>query len=334
MQLEPMEDARIRALGYDEESWTCYVRFPPTRTAPAGPMYAYASVPPEMFDDLRASLSPDGFLDRHMARNPDHPYTRVNEDGTPATAPVPAGAAEFRSAEETLATAQQIARDAEALAITSPKHYQAAGEKLVRLAGERRRRIEFFRPMKEAAFAAHRAVCARESEALAPLRRAEGVLSSVLVDYRQREKEARREEQARWNALSEAQLLTPGLPGAGEWAPPAMEASAAVTLPGAASLQAPSGEEQVEAASVSGAPSSAFPGATPVVARDVPAVSGLSFAKEWDFEVLDPAEVPLSHDFYSLDPKKLRAYVRRLREHASVPGVRVYPKERSRARAA
>ena len=325
MQLKPTHDARIQALGYDEDTWTCYVQFPPTERQPEGTVYAFAAVPPELFDDLESAPSPIRFFEQHLARNPEHPFTRLGEDASERKQ-----SAQFSSPEEAVATAQRVAREAESLAITTPEAYRAAGEELVRLAGERRRRVEFFRPMKEAAFAAHRVVCARENEALAPLRQAETALSAGLVAYRREEERNRRAQQEQWNAL---RALPPvaGLPGADEWSPANRSA-----------MPAPSASQPLVAVQPSGEPFSPPVPAeqptevfvAPVLAREVPNVAGLSFAKDWDFEVVEPAQVPLSHEWYSLDEKKLRAYVKRMREHASIPGVRVFPKERSRARVA
>ncbi|MGI4828387.1 MAG: KTSC domain-containing protein [Janthinobacterium lividum] len=341
MQLQMVRgdrSGRVKAIGYDEDTWTCYVQFPATERAPQGAVYAFASVPPEMFDDFQAAPSAGEFFEQHLARKAEHPYVRLQADGrlvearSNQLAMLP-----FSSPEEALATAQQIAREAHALEITTPAAYTAAGEELVRLAGERKRRVDFFRPMKEAAFSAHRAVCARENEALAPLRQAERALSEGLVAYRQREEQARKAAQIEWNALS--LVDTPGLSAAGEWMPQHMAEAAVSTAdliaamqPGVAVSLSAGGQPVVPFSS--GEEQALTFAAPAVVARDVPAVVGLSFATEWDFEVTEPAQVPLSHEFYWLDERKLRGYVRRLREHASIPGVRVFPKERSRAHAA
>ncbi len=203
MKLTPVHSSRIAALGYDEDAFTCYIQFRPKHGATAGPVYAYRNVSPELFDDFRNAPSLGAFFREHLAGNPDHPYSRMSPgDGereaataADASAPVTGDAPAFATPERAIETAHALAQEARALAITTPEAYRRAGEEIVRIARERKRRLDFFRPMKEAAYAAHRAICAKENEALAPLQFAEQVLHRGLVEYREREEKQRRSRQ-------------------------------------------------------------------------------------------------------------------------------------------
>jgi len=65
---------------------------------------------------------------------------------------------------------------------------------------------------------------------------------------------------------------------------------------------------------------------------NMPNVAGLSFTTEWMHEVTNESLIPVTTEYYSLDLKKISARVRSLKQHANIPGVRVWPEERPRKR--
>jgi hypothetical protein len=338
MQLIPVASSRIQALGYDEDTFVCYVQFHPRHPDAPAPVYAYANVSPEMFHDFQTAPSIGVFFAEHLRGNPDHPYRRVREPLPQSTAPHPAAEESFTTFENAIETAVALARRAASFEITTPDAYRQAGEELMRLAAERKRRIDYFRPMKEAAFAAHRAICARENEALAPLRAAEAALQAGLVDYRRAEERTRRQRQLLLDAENhraaqqESDRQSAQLAALQE---PDHSAGDSTDLASDLAARFDSASQWKSHADLAGAALAPTSYPHPVVAQtDVPDIDGLSFARDWTFRVEDETKVPLSHEWYSLDLKKIRAFVKRMKQHAVIPGVRVYPVERSRKRAA
>ncbi len=332
-QLTTTTSRRIAALGYDEDSFTCYVQFRSKNKTAAGPVYAYGNVSPEEFHDFETAPSLGVYFREHLFRNSEHPYIRISNGAVREAAVADAASQHpapeqeqtesFTTPENAIETALALAQQARSIEITTPEAYRLAGEELVRIAGERKLRLDFFKPMKEAAFIAHRTICAKENEALAPLLLAEDVLHRGLVQYRQREALQRRTQEA---SLDAENLRIAQEQAARHAAELAEQYALALEMEGEPELAAQARRDMQPVAPAYMPPA--------VVQNEVPPVSGLSFSKDWSFRIEDPAAVPLSHDWYSIDEKKIRAYVRRLKGHASIPGVRIYPVERSRKRAA
>ncbi len=330
-QLTPVKSSKFLAMGYDEDTFELFLQFHPTRADAAGAIYRYQNVSPELFDDLQKAESLGKFFNERILRNPDHPASRLpSGDAEQAQAPEastaeqavepePQPAETFRDPEDAIATAVVVAKQARAIVISTPEAYGLAGRELVRIAGEIRRRREFFAPMKEAAFRAHRAICSRETEALQPLEQAERALTGGISQYRQAEEQRRRAEQDRIDAERRrlAQIE------ADERAKQAAEEQAR-------QLEAKGQAEKAAQVRANPAPVAPAYVAPAIVQKDVPKVEGLSFAKVWDFEITDATQVPLSHEYYTLDESKIRAKVKALQGHTNIPGVRVFASERAR----
>jgi hypothetical protein len=325
-QLTPVTSSRFAAIGFDEDGFQLFVQYHPTEKEPKGAIWRYDNVSPELFDDFRNAESIGKFFGQRLQGNPEHPATKIQQDGT-EDAQVPIVVVEpepepFSSQEEAVATAMVVAQKAKALAITTPGAYEQAGRELVALASEMKRRRDFFAPMKDAAFKTHREICARETEALKPLQEAERMLTTGITSYRQAEEQRRRDEQYR---LDNAQRLVAQAE--------ADKRSKEIAEERARAHEARGNQEA--AAQVRANPAPVMPAYVPpaVVQKDVPEVQGLSFAADFDFEIEDETQVPLSHEFYTLDPKKIRAKVKQMKQHCKIPGVRVFPIERARKRA-
>lgn len=325
-QLTPVTSTRFAAIGFDEEAFQLFVQYHPSTNEPKGAIWRYDNVSPELFDDFSKSKSIGSFFGKTFQGNPEHPATKIQQDGTEdAQEPIAAAEPEpepFRSQEEAVATAMVVAQKAKALSITTPDAYEQAGKELVQIAMEMRRRRDFFKPMKDAAFKTHREICARETEALQPLQEAERMLSSGITSYRAAEDRRRREEQERLDKLQRERAQAE-----------ADQRAAEIAEERARAHEARGNQEA--AAQVRANPAPVMPAYVPpsVVQKDVPEVQGLSFAAAWDFEIEDPTQVPLSHEYYTIDEKKIRNKVRDMKQHCKIPGVRVFPVERARKRA-
>ena len=98
------------------------------------------------------------------------------------------------SAEEALATAvTAIEMRASMVAVTNDDEYREAGAFGVELRERMNEVTTFFAPMKKAAHDAHKQICEREKQMLAPLKSAEQMLKGVISSYMQKKEAERRE---------------------------------------------------------------------------------------------------------------------------------------------
>lgn len=113
-------------------------------------------------------------------------------------------------ADEQQLTAQvtDIEFRAESLVIQNDEDYAAAGEFGILLKKKAAEVTAFFKPMKDSAYQAHRAVCDREKAMLAPLKSAEATIKKTMSIYYAEQERKRREaeEAARRAAEAEREL--------------------------------------------------------------------------------------------------------------------------------
>jgi hypothetical protein len=322
LEMKPVISSMFSEIGYDEDRFILAVTYKSTKDT-----WHHSGISPELYDDLVNAKSVGQFFNSQIKgkfsaakQGPqDHPEPNPPASGKPFAPKQAVDAspeynqdqpADFKDEADAIATAMVVAQKAKALVIHTPAEFQHAGQELVRIAGEKKKRIAWFKPMKDLAFAAHRAICARETEALAPLIEAERHIDMGIREYRTEEKRQREAEQNRIDAENRRKAQEEADARARQLAE---EDAAALNAQG----------RPEEAAAVLAAPTMLF--------KEVPKVDGLSFAEDWDFEVT--GSVPLSHDFYTLDEKKIRSYAKRLKQHAKVEGIRFFPIERSRKKA-
>lgn len=94
---------------------------------------------------------------------------------------------------------------AEAVVIENDDDYRAAGEFGVTLKTKAAEVMEFFKPMKDLAYKAHKSVCDREKAVLAPLKSAEATLKKAMGAYSAEKERKRREEEAAVRRAAEAE---------------------------------------------------------------------------------------------------------------------------------
>ena len=196
-----------------------------------------------------------------------------------------------------------IELQAESLVILSDEDYASAGE-FGRLLKQKAAEVtNFFKPMKDSAYQAHKAVCDREKAMLTPLKNAEKAVKKAMGDYYAEQERKRQEAEAaarraaeaeRERKLQEAAELESAGDGAG--------AEAAMT------------EAMVmdEAAAYT----------VPAVSK--PKVAGVSTAKDWEITSIDPKTVPLALAGVELRPVDTAAVMRLIRASKGtieIPGV-------------
>ena len=98
--------------------------------------------------------------------------------------------------QEPVETALTLYEQARLLVVKTPEDYLFAGEFLRSLKDQRRSIQEWFKPLKEKADQAHKAIIRKEKEALKPLEEAEALIAPAMLAWK-REEERKAEEEAR-----------------------------------------------------------------------------------------------------------------------------------------
>lgn len=192
---------------------------------------------------------------------------------------------------------------AESMVIQTDEDYAAAGEFGKLLKQKAAQVTSFFKPMKDSAYQAHKAVCDREKAMLTPLKNAESVVKKAMSNYfmeqERRRKEA--EEAARRAAEAERERKLQE----------ATELEAAGDTTGTESAMS-------EALVMDEATSYAVAPATK------PKVSGVSTSKDWEITGIDPKTVPMDLAGVELRPVDTAAVMRLIRASKGtieIPGV-------------
>lgn len=160
---------------------------------------------------------------------------------------------------------------AEGLVVADDQQYTEAGEFGVMLKQKMAEVTEFFAPMKKAAHDAHKQVCDREKQMLAPLKNAESILKKSMGDYalkKERERKAA-EEAARRLAQEEADRK--------------LEAAIAAEQ---------NGDSDALKAAMLDAEIADTASRTVIVENGTPKAKGVSMQKDWEITDIDLSKVP------------------------------------------
>lgn len=93
---------------------------------------------------------------------------------------------------------------AKAIVIRTADEYKQAAEFKITLSDWRKKIVEEFAPMKEAAHKAHKTITAKEGEYLKPITEAESTLKASIIKWQDEQESIRRAEQARLEAEARA----------------------------------------------------------------------------------------------------------------------------------
>lgn len=207
--------------------------------------------------------------------------------------------------EETLKTeALTLSQRATSITVSNADEYKSAIEFGKGITELRKKVVDYFAPLKEAAHRAHRLVCAKESEELEPIAKAETLVKSKVSAYRAEEdrkaREVARAEEDRLRAIAEEERQR------------AVEAAKA------------EGNKK-EAKTIA-----AQPLAVPIVRVEsaVPKVAGTTKRVVFSFQIIDANKVP--RQFLCVDESAVRAFVNAKKEAGEViPGVLVTREEKT-----
>jgi len=192
---------------------------------------------------------------------------------------------------------------AETMVIATDNDYKMAGEFGCALKQKASEVTAFFKPMKDSAYQAHRAVCDREKAMLTPLKNAEQALKKAMGVYAmKKEQEAREQEEARRRAAqAEAdRKLQEAID---------MEQAGDVAGASAAMMEA----EIMDNAS-------RFTGSGAVA----PKASGVSSSRDWEIVDINSKVVPLAINGIEIRPVDKAAVMRLIRAskgQIQIPGI-------------
>ena len=192
---------------------------------------------------------------------------------------------------------------AESFVIQTPADYEAAGE-FGKLRKQKAAEVTgFFKPMKDSAYQAHKAVCDREKAMLTPLKNAEKIVKKTMGDYLMEQERIRREAE--------------------EAARRAAEEERERKLKEAMALEAAGDKEGAEAAVEEAVVMDEATGYS-VPAPVKPKVSGVSTSKDWEITGIDTAKVPVNFNGMELRPVDQAAVMRLIRASKgsiAIPGI-------------
>lgn len=210
----------------------------------------------------------------------------------------------------------QYTPESAAIVIRTDDEYTAVAERLKVITSFKRRVQDFFRPHKERANAAHKALCDDERKVLKPAETDESRLKSALVTYATEKERARRAEEARLREEQRRQEETRRL-----------EEAAALERAAVASCDL---AMQEEAEALIEAPIPEMPVQTTAAAA--PKIDGLSYRDVYrghvvDLDALAAAALkdPQLRGYIKIEPNQtaIDAMARALREKLNIPGVKL-----------
>jgi reverse gyrase len=206
---------------------------------------------------------------------------------------------ELAISEEAIDQAIAISNDqATSLKVVDTTTYEQAGVMLKGIKALKANIQEYFKPLKDAANKAHKAITQREAEELAKLAPAMEHLSNTMSTWNQEQDRLRRIEQARLEAdarkLEEDRRI-------------------------AEALLAEKAGDKAEAEAILSAPVIVAP---PIVQSAVPKVAGLAMRSTWKYRIVNEALIP--REYLTIDAVKIGGVVRALKGNAKIPGIEVY----------
>ena len=342
LKLAPVQSTRIAGVAYDEEHMVLYIAFP------SGTVYSYDGVEPDVHEAMLSAPSIGAYFAAYVKGpkgSPIYPYREVppHVDVPPTPDPESQVKDSFRqvNAEEAKALRTAVAgevlpktasntipelperdeelktralavqSEARALAITSGDLYCLASDRLVVIRAERAMVKARLDQVYDPAYAAYLAARALRDEALAPYDQAEKILKQSMLDFHNLEQRQRREAEAAERRRLEA----------------AAREEAERRSHEEADREARYAEAQGEPALAHSIRSNPLPVApapvAPVVMQSaIPAERGMAGRREnWQYRILNADRIPMTHEFYSLDEKKIAARVKLLKSNASIPDV-------------
>ena len=192
---------------------------------------------------------------------------------------------------------------AESFVVETEADYAAAGEFGKLLKQKTAEVTVFFKPMKDSAYQAHKAICDREKAMLNPLKNAEKIIKKTMGDYLMEQERKRREAEEAMRKAAEAEMQR--------------------KLEEAAKLEGSGNQEKAEAAFEDAVVMDEAANCV-AVSSAKPKVSGVSTTRDWEITGIDFAAVPVVFNGMELRPVDQAAVMRLIRASKGkieIPGI-------------
>ena len=199
-----------------------------------------------------------------------------------------------------------ISQQAMAMTVTDIVSYQEAGRVLLAFDKMKKNIVVYFKPLKDAADKAHKAICDREKEELAKLSPGLNYLNKAMTVYNLAEATKRREEEERLRQIAvkaeEEERLQAAIQAEKEGEPEVAEAilSESVYVP------------------------------PPIVETQAPKISGLTMQTIWRWRVTNFNLIPKEYLKSIVDDDKVDGAVKSLESKTKITGIEVYPEQSMR----
>lgn len=200
--------------------------------------------------------------------------------------------------EEVTEKALSIVDQAEAVQVTDPASYTAAGELFKAIVEMMKEVDSTFDPIIEAAHRSHKAALAQKKKYYDPLDKAKRGVKGLMGAYDQEQERKRREEESRLREIARKEEEDRKL---------------------AEALAAEAAGEKEEAAAIIEEPVYVPP---VVIKKDVPKVEGLSFRTVWKFRIVNESALPRA--YMKPDEVKIGGVVRSMKGATNIPGIEAY----------
>lgn len=205
--------------------------------------------------------------------------------------------------EELTEQVNSIEYKAESMVIKDDEAYKAAGVFGRTLKQKAADVMEFFKPMKDSAYKAHREICEREKSMLTPLKNAEQILKKAMSVYTMEIEKRRREEEERLRKIAEEEARR--------------------KLEEAVKLEA-MGEKQAAESAMLDAQFTEQIGRSVTIHAEKPQAEGVSTSVDWEIADINANEVPLSVAGVLIRPVDVAAVMKLIRASKGtiqIPGI-------------
>lgn len=196
-----------------------------------------------------------------------------------------------------------VERMASEIVIKSDEDLQSAVDFVKTIKESASKVTEFFKPMKDSAYKAHKSVCDREKGMLKPLQAAEKEVKAKIGDWTREQERIRLEKEAEMRRQAEAE--------------------SARKLEEAARLEAEGKNEEAEAA-LQDAQYTEEAAKNMTVTAAAPKASGLSTQKAWEITGVDATKVPVEINGIEIRPVDTSAVMRLIKMSKGkvvIPGI-------------
>lgn len=218
-----------------------------------------------------------------------------------ATIEVPTEAAKEIEIKQEVGLVETRAKE---MIISTDEEYEKAAEFGQQIKAKAKVVTDFFKPMKDSAYQAHKAVCDREKTMLKPLQDAEKTLKKSMTAYLQEKERKRKELEAKLQREAEAERER--------------------MLNEAATLEAEGKTEEAEAVLMDAQVTESV-ATKAVVTMDVPKAKGVSSSKDWEIEDIDKEKVPVNFagvEIRPVDEKAIMRLIRASKGSIQIPGIK------------